>query len=158
MHQFQVVSLTEIAPNVLASFTDNGFIFCPQPEQLETRPDLLLLPASPEWTKETTAISRLQELLPKVILFIGHWQCPPELQASYDLHHVICPALTVTIATTLEGSFAEPDWDAYGRLGPLTERACLDAIAHSLYTFLLEAVISETAEWCGHMSSALRPW
>jgi hypothetical protein len=80
---------------------------------------------------------------------------PEELSEIYSLQSFSGADTGFTICSRLEGQVAVPEWDLYGSQGAITREEEIKAAAGSIYRYLLEDVIRETAEWCGHMSSVV---
>lgn len=98
-------------------------------------------------------------LLPKLVVIIGHKDnhvsFPPDLLEIYNQQSFTSRNLNFTIGSRLEGRVRVPDWDATGTGHETTREEQIQAAAGTIYRFLLEDVIRETAEWCGHMSSVV---
>ncbi|NLJ75882.1 MAG: hypothetical protein GX325_01305 [Peptococcaceae bacterium] len=98
-------------------------------------------------------------LLPKLIVIVnhkdGHISLPPDLLEIYNQQSFSSRDLNFTIGSRLEGQVTVPDWNAAGKGSEITREEQIQAAAGAVYRFLLEDVIRETAEWCGHMSSVV---
>lgn len=161
MHRFHLLLGNSPNESNCAIWEDAGFVIHDSVKTLEERPDIIF------WHHGTVAdqavddavFALIKDQLPKVWLTISRENLPwpTNLDQIYKPQQLRSSLIFITSGTKLEGMIMEPDWPAYETLGPLDEVLCLKAIANSVYTFLLEDVIQETADWCGHMSSALRP-
>ena len=157
MRRFHLLANRYTLSHAAFPFEDSGFVIHERTDSLEERPEVLLWLFQPG--DEAAIVQCMHDLRPKVCVTIAEkpWHCPPALADAYDYQWIVSPTGVFSVGTTLDGKIPEPDWATYELLGPLTETACLKALANSLYGFLLEDIIKETAEWCGHMSSAVYP-
>ncbi len=119
-------------------------------------PDLFLW----HWRKEKELpVATILSLLPRLVVIISD---PDEqiivsqkLSEIYSLQSFAGRDTCFAICSRLEGEVAVPDWNLYSDQGEITREEQLKAAAGAVYRFLLEDVIRETAEWCGHMSSVV---
>ena len=74
---------------------------------------------------------------------------PPDWQRRYEMRFYGTGSQGWWIGTKAEAPLPD-DW------GELLAEKNVAAFAESLYYYLLRDVFRETAEWCGHMSSAVR--
>ena len=161
MHRFHLLIVNSLNETDRVIWEDAGFMIHDSVQTLDERPDIIFWRHAviTDQIIDDSLLALIKDQLPKVWLTISHenltW--PSNLDLIYESQKLHSPLLIITAGTKCEGTMVEPDWLAYQALGPLDEVACLKAIANSVYTFLLEDVIQETADWCGHMSSALRP-
>ncbi len=122
------------------------------------RPDLALRRLWPE--QKQVAWDELERLLPRVFVIFSEQEIPfpSSISAVYTRRCFAGKSGQVfTVGSTLEEMVAEPVWEAY-RFGDQpagTEE--MEAVAGSLYQYLLLDLFRETAEWCGHMSSVVGP-
>ena len=75
---------------------------------------------------------------------------PAQWERKYELRFYGTSPQGWLIGTKAEAPLPD-DW------GDLLAEKKVAAFAESLYYYLLRDVFRETAEWCGHMSSAVRP-
>lgn len=122
----------------------------------EQWPDVFLW----RWSKEIDLpVRAILSLLPKLLVIISdkveNITVPEELSEVYGRQSFSGNDTRFTICSRLEGEVAVPEWDLYGSQGAITREEQIKATAGSIYRYLLEDVIRETAEWCGHMSSVV---
>lgn len=122
----------------------------------EQRPDVFLW----HWSKGNDLPFReVLSLLPKLLVIIGDRgekiTVPEELSEIYSRQSFSGEDTCFIICSRLEGQVAVPEWDLHGSRGAITREEEIKAAAGSIYRYLLEDVIRETAEWCGHMSSVV---
>jgi hypothetical protein len=122
----------------------------------EQRPDVFLW----HWTQiENMPVQMILSLLPKLYIVMSspsdEITIPAELADIFSIHSFTGDSACFTIGSRLQGRAAVPDWDAYRGPGVITREEQIKAVSGSIYRYLLEDVIRETAEWCGHMSSVV---
>lgn len=124
----------------------------------EQRPDIFLW----HWSKEKDLpVREVLSLLPKLLVIISDRgdkiTLAEDLLDIYSLQSFSGEDTGFTICSRLEGEVAVPDWDFYKNSSQddITREEQIKAAAGSIYRYLLEDVIRETAEWCGHMSSVV---
>jgi hypothetical protein len=122
----------------------------------EQNPDVFLW----RWSNENNLpVQTILSLLPKLLVIISdkgeEITFAEELLEIYSLQSFSGEDIYFTICSRLQGEVAVPDWDLYGNRGTITREEQIKAAAGSIYRYLLEDVIRETAEWCGHMSSVV---
>lgn len=101
-------------------------------------------------TDAVSLLSALSADKPKVFVITA--RClPADLPEYYTLHFWQSGGQQITVGTMLETELAEPKWLAY-------EGDWQKALADTVFRHLLQDVFRETAEWCGHMSSVVRPF
>lgn len=125
---------------------DAGFVCVDREEVSEQSIDVLIL-AQDDREKLEHAIKIMR---PKVFFVVGRYELSPEIAHLYADHHWRFHDSPLTIGTFLEVPLPEPIWEAYA---DQQEKA----IADTVYRHLLHDIFRETAEWCGHMSSVVRP-
>ena len=161
MHRFQLLLVNALAETDRVIWENAGFTIHDTLQNLDERPDIIFWrhDAIAIQTIDDSLVKLIKDQLPKVWLTISHesvlW--PTDLAFIYDPQPLHSPLIAITAGTKCDGTIKEPEWSIHQDLGPFDESACLQAIADTIYLFLLEDVIQETADWCGHMSSALRP-
>lgn len=112
------------------------------------------------WSKNNELpVQMILSLLPRLLVIISDRgeiiTVPEELSEIYSLQSFAGEDTGFTICSRLQGQVAVPEWDLYGSRGAITREEQIKAVAGSIYRYLLEDVIRETAEWCGHMSSVV---
>lgn len=122
----------------------------------EQWPDVFLW----RWSKENDLpVKEILSLLPRLLVIISDRGekiiVPEELSEVYSLQSFSGEDTGFTICSRLQGQVAVPQWDLYGSQSAITREEQIKAAAGSIYRYLLEDVIRETAEWCGHMSSVV---
>ncbi|MDD4334130.1 MAG: hypothetical protein PHY77_00795 [Desulfotomaculaceae bacterium] len=153
---------TVIAPGSAAEYAvaweDTGFKLAEAEawDDAGQRPDVFLW----RWSRENDLpVSTILSLLPKLIVIISDKNeqitVSQDLSEIYSMQHFAGRDTGFTICTRLEGEVAVPDWNSYSNQGEITGEEQIKAATGSIYRFLLEDVIRETAEWCGHMSSVV---
>lgn len=122
----------------------------------EQRPDVFLW----HWSQaEDLPVQMILSLLPKLYVVMSapgdKVSTPGELADIFSIQTITGDSILFTIGSRLQGLAAVPDWDAYRGYGAITRNEQIKAVSGSIYRYLLEDVIRETAEWCGHMSSVV---
>ncbi|MDD2554103.1 MAG: hypothetical protein PHP51_05990 [Desulfotomaculaceae bacterium] len=121
----------------------------------EQKPDVFLW----QWSKENLPVREILSLFPKLLVIISSCDenitFPEELSEIYSLQSFAGADTGFTIGSRLQGQVAVPKWDLYNCQGSITREEQIKVAAASIYRYLLEDVIQETAEWCGHMSSVV---
>ncbi len=122
----------------------------------EQRPDVFLW----RWSKNNELPDQMiLSLLPKLLVIISDRgekiTVPEELSEIYNRQSFSGEDTGFTICSRLEGEVTVPYWDLYKSNSAITREEQIKAAAGSIYRYLLEDVIRETAEWCGHMSSVV---
>lgn len=122
----------------------------------EQWPDVFLW----RWSKENDLpVQEVLSLLPRLLVIISDRgeiiTVPEDLSEIYSRQSFAGEDTGFTICSRLQGQVAVPQWDLYGSQGAITREEEIKAAAGSIYRYLLEDVIRETAEWCGHMSSVV---
>lgn len=121
----------------------------------EQRPDIFLWHCSQEDMPGQMILS----LLPKLFVVMGapgdEVPIPGELAEIFSIQHIAADSIHFAIGSRIQDLAAVPDWEAYRRHSTITHEEQIKAAAGSIYRYLLEDVIRETAEWCGHMSSVV---
>lgn len=122
----------------------------------EQGPDVFLW----HWSqKKDLPVQMILSLFPKLYVIISspgdEITIPGELAEIFSVHSFAGDSTCFTIGSRLQGEAAVPDWEACRSLAALTREEQMKAAAGSIYRCLLEDVIRETAEWCGHMSSVV---
>ena len=122
----------------------------------EQGPDVLLW----HWSQEKDLpVKMILSLFPKLYVIISspgdEITIPGQLADIFSLHIITGDSILFTIGSRLQGLAAVPDWDAYRGHAVITREEQIKAVSGSIYRYLLEDVIRETAEWCGHMSSVV---
>ncbi|MTI83112.1 MAG: hypothetical protein FH756_04245 [Firmicutes bacterium] len=112
------------------------------------------------WSKQDNEVWKsIKKMLPKVLVITGRrgiaW--PKDLSGLYEPQMIIGNKLSFTLGSKIEGKVKVPDWQTYVINGLLTDVGEVKALAGSVYRFLLEDVMRENEEWCGHMSSVVGP-
>ena len=122
----------------------------------EQRPDVFLW----RWSNdEDLPVRKILSLLPGLLVIVSGRDdkitFPEELSEIYSLQSFAGADTGFTIGSRLQGQVAVPEWDLYKNSDTITREEQLKAAAACIYRYLLEDVIRETAEWCGHMSSVV---
>lgn len=122
----------------------------------EQRPDIFLW----RWPQEKDLpVREILSLLPRLLVIISgrdkQITLAEDLSEIYNLQSFAGADTGFTIGSRLQGQVAVPDWDSYKNNSVITREEQIKAAAASIYRYLLEDVIRETAEWCGHMSSVV---
>ncbi|NLI13036.1 hypothetical protein [Pelotomaculum propionicicum] len=125
----------------------------------ELRPDVIFIC---DFKAGVITWQLISKLLPKVLILTGSSEqtpvIPGELADLFNLQVIKGENISFTIGSTIQGQVVTPAWEIYRVSdGPLTPQEQLQALADSIYRFLLQDVFKETAEWCGHMSSVVGP-
>lgn len=120
------------------------------------RPDVFLW----HWSGENDLpVPAVLSLLPRLIVIVcargEQITISPDLSEIYNLQSFAGRDTGFTICSRLEGEVSVPDWNLYSNEGEISREEQIKAVAGAVYRFLLEDVIRETAEWCGHMSSVV---
>ncbi len=120
------------------------------------RPDVFLW----HWSGENDLpVPAVLSLLPRLIVIVcargEQITISPDLSEIYSLQSFAGRDTGFTICSRLEGEVSVPDWNLYSNEGEISREEQIKAVAGAVYRFLLEDVIRETAEWCGHMSSVV---
>ncbi len=123
------------------------------------RPDVILSYASRAGEIPWQLISKL---MPKILILTGSVEqkpvFPDGLSGLFNLQVIKGENTCFTIGSSIQGQIAAPDWEAYrAGAGQITRQEQTQALAGSVYRFLLQDLFRETAEWCGHMSSVVGP-
>lgn len=153
---------TVVAPNCagedVSAWEDTSFrlvesVIWDDPEQ---GPDVLLW----HWSqKKDLPVKMILSLFPKLYVIISspgdEITIPGELADIFSLQIITGDSVLFTIGSRIQGLAAVPDWDAYRGHEDITREEQIKAVSGSIYRYLLEDVIRETAEWCGHMSSVV---
>ncbi|MFX4263602.1 hypothetical protein ACOBQJ_15560 [Pelotomaculum propionicicum] len=158
MRRFKVVK-SDCAGEYTGAWEDTSFklVDAGSWDDREQRPDVFLW----HWSKEKNdlPVQEVLSLLPRLLVIISNRgeniTVPEELIEVYNLQSFAGEDTSFTICSRLEGEVAVPDWDLYKSSSTITREEQIKAAAGSIYRFLLEDVIRETAEWCGHMSSVV---
>lgn len=95
----------------------------------------------------------------KIVLVpdLSFHRLPETARDMYEEQHIAGEGLCFSLATRLEGELPLPVWDMYrvnGKLGEMTQHKVM---ADTLYRYLLNDILRETFEWCGHTFSVLGP-
>ncbi len=112
------------------------------------------------WSKNDNEVWKyIKKMLPEMLVIKG---CrgivlSKELSGVYENQEIIENKLSFTLDSKIEGKVKVPDWQTYAVNGLLTDVGEVKALAGSVYRFLLEDVMRENEEWCGHMSSVVGP-
>lgn len=122
----------------------------------EQGPDVFLW----RWSqKKDMPVQMILSLFPKLYVIIStpgdKVTIPGELADIFSLHIITGDSIHFTIGSRIQGEAAVPDWAAYRSHAAITREEQIKAVSGSIYRYLLEDVIRETAEWCGHMSSVV---
>lgn len=122
----------------------------------EQRPDIFLW----RWPQEKDLpVREILAFLPRLLVIISGRDeditFPEELSEIYSLQSFAGADICFTIGSRLLGQVSVPEWDSYKNNSVITREEQIKAVAASIYRYLLEDVIRETAEWCGHMSSVV---
>lgn len=110
-------------------------------------------------SQDNTVWEPVRKALPKVLVITGDRGIafPGYLSRIYDKQVINGKDLSFTLGSRIRGQVTVPDWKAYAVNGVLTVAGQIKALAGSVYRFLLEDIIRENEEWCGHMSSVVGP-
>jgi hypothetical protein len=130
------------------AWEDAGFVCVSAGEQTERRPDALILPADMSGAAFQDMIG---SVIPKLFVVMIRYSPPPSIAENYAIHLWRYKQVEITAGTMLETVLPEPPWPEYGQ-------DWQKAIADTVYRHLLQDRFRETAEWCGHMSSVVRPF
>lgn len=144
MHRFS--ARIETNDLIVRIWEDAGFTCVDREASYEQCLDVLVLSLSTGESLENRIIS----VRPKVFVVMGCYELSPVLADLYSKHSWCCNDLWLTIGTLLDASIPEPLW-------PADDSHYNKAVADTVYRHLLNDVFRETAEWCGHMSSVVRP-
>ncbi len=122
----------------------------------EQGPDVLLW----HWPQEEDLpVQMILSLFPKLYVITSspddEITIPGELADIFSLQTITGDGILFTIGSRLQGKVSVPNWDAYRGHAAITCNEQIKAVSGSIYRYLLEDVIRETAEWCGHMSSVV---
>lgn len=153
---------TIVAPNSamedLCVWEDTGFrlVEAGIGDDPEQRPDVFLW----HWAQEEDIpVQMILSLLPELFVVVSapgdKFTIPGELVDIFSMQIITGDNILFTIGSRIQGLAAIPDWDAYRGHAAITREEQIKAVSGSIYRYLLEDVIRETAEWCGHMSSVV---
>jgi hypothetical protein len=122
----------------------------------EQGPDVFLW----HWAQaEDMPVQMILSLLPKLFIVVSapvdKVSIPGELADIFSIQIMAGDSILFTIGSRLQGLADVPDWDAFRGHAAITREEQIKAVSGSIYRYLLEDVIRETAEWCGHMSSVV---
>ena len=117
-------------------------------DQSERRPDALILPPD---LSDTSFQDVIGSIMPMLFVVMIHYSPPSSIAENYAIQFWRCRQAAITVGTMLETVLPEPPWSEYGE-------DWQKAIADTVYRHLLQDRFRETAEWCGHMSSVVRPY
>ena len=122
----------------------------------EQGPDVFLW----HWAQaEDMPVQTILSLLPKLYIVVSALgdkvTIPGELAGIFSVQIITGDSILFTVGSRLQGLAAIPDWDAYRSHAAITREEQIKAVSGTIYRYLLEDVIRETAEWCGHMSSVV---
>lgn len=128
------------------AWNDAGFVCFKADRQDDVKPDALV------WMEADAASLPVAIIAdkPKVFVITARY-VPVDLPEYYSLHFWQTGGQWITVGTMLESELTEPKWPAYGD-------DWQKAVADTVFRYLLQDVFRETAEWCGHMSSVVRPF
>lgn len=139
-------------------WTDCGFIPVSDLAMCkEQPPDVIVsygMPAAPAdfWQTAKAARSKI------VMVAAASFHClPEEARDMYEEQRIEGEGLCFMLATRLEGEIPCPVWDMYRVNSQLSEPIQHKVMADTLYRYLLNDVLRETFEWCGHTFSVLGP-
>ena len=155
---------TIVAPNCagedISTWEDTSFRLAESGtwDDPEQGPDVFLW----HWSQEEgLPVQMILSLLPKLYIIISNpgdeVTTPGELAEIFSIQIIAGDSILFTIGSRLQGLAAVPDWAAYQGHAAITREEQIKAVSGSIYRYLLEDVIRETAEWCGHMSSVVYP-
>jgi hypothetical protein len=157
MRRFTVVA-PACAGEDVSAWEDTGFRLVESGtwDDPEQRPDVFLW----HWAQaEDMPVQIILSLLPKLFIVVNapgdKVTIPGELADIFSIQIITGESILFTIGSRLQGLAAVPDWDAYRGHAAITREEQIKAVSGSIYRYLLEDVIRETAEWCGHMSSVV---
>jgi hypothetical protein len=153
---------TIVAPNSamedLCAWEDTSFKLVEKGtwDEPEQRPDVFLW----HWAKEEDMpVQMILSLLPKLYIVVSapgdKVTIPGELAGIFSMQIITGNGVLFTVGSRLQGLAAIPDWDAYRGHADITRDEQIKSVSGSIYRYLLEDVIQETADWCGHMSSVV---
>lgn len=143
MYRFSVKMVSDILHKSV--WDDTGFVCIGREEPFEQADVIIIAPDDSDKLASVILAAR-----PKVFIIAGRYELPQHVKDLYTGQHWRLHHTVLTIGTFLEVPLAEPVWEAY----PEQQEK---AIADTIYRHLLNDVFRETAEWCGHMSSVVRP-
>lgn len=158
MRRFMIVA-PDCATEDKNAWEDVGFKLVETGAELEPgqRPDVLFW----RWPREHVAPKwqSVKHLLPKLFITVSNHKIsmPDTLSDIYEQQLITVEGTYFTIGSRIQGIVAVPVWEAYRGSGQLHRAEQVQAIAGSIYRYLLQDVFRETAEWCGHMSSVVGP-
>jgi hypothetical protein len=143
----------------MKAWKDTGFICTDTCEIIENRqfPDVIcgncrLESPVPLW-------DLIEKARPKVVIINAEPGIvfPHRLSRLYNQQVIHGKGVSFIAGSKLQGKIPVPDWYRYAFNGILTTEARIKALAGAVYKFLLEDLMRENEEWCGHMSSVVGP-
>jgi len=139
------------------AWEDMGFVVIKHQDLVDYKPlDVIFGHLS---GKDDAFWGSIKDIMPKVLVITGHQaiEFPGCLSRLYERQVICGRTVSFSLGSIIDGKVKEPDWETRAVEGVLTTAGQVKDLAGAVYSFLLEDIIRENEDWCGHMSSVVGP-